>query len=315
MFHDVLFPTGISYGSRGGPGFSTNIIETDSGAEQRVARRDQANHSFEVSYGVKSLLDLTEVRDFYMSRFGCAYSFRYKDWMDFTSAIGGLGAPALTDQLLGTGDGVKTTFQLVKRYQDATSTLIRTITKPVSGTVLVAFDGVNQASGWTVNLTTGVITFTSPPGIGVVITVGFEFHVVVRFGKEIDKQLSQSIEGFDSGLIPSIPLVEVMDTTQVDSDFPYGGTHNLVFGFDSSLSLTNGRTQVCSATATGLNLVLPNYASLPTGGPIVTLINVGANSFTVKTHLGGTVVALASTKATMLFLGVDSVGTKVWYAI
>ncbi len=36
-FHDVRFPTDISYGSSGGPGFSTAIIEVDSGAEERIS--------------------------------------------------------------------------------------------------------------------------------------------------------------------------------------------------------------------------------------------------------------------------------------
>lgn len=314
MFHDVQFPTGISYGSRGGPGFSTNIVENDAGSEQRIARWDQPRHTYDVAWGVKSLDDLATIRNFYIARSGCAYAFRYKDWMDYRSSSNGMSAIVNTDQQIGTGDASTTTFQLVKRYINGPTTFVRLITKPVSGSVVIALNGVNQPSGWTVNYSTGIVTFSSAPGAGVVVTAGFEFDVPVRFGKEIDQQLAQQIEGFDAGQIQSIPLVEVMDTTQVDSDFPYGGTYNLVFGSNATVTLTKGRTQACSASVAGLSVSLPDPATLPLGGPIVTILNVGANSFNVKDHLGATIVTLAVNKAIILFLGVDSGGARVWYA-
>jgi len=36
-FHEVRFPDDISYGSDGGPGYNTNIIEMDSGDGARYA--------------------------------------------------------------------------------------------------------------------------------------------------------------------------------------------------------------------------------------------------------------------------------------
>lgn len=315
MFHDVQFPTEISYGSRGGPGFSTNIIETDSGAEQRVQRWSQPKHAYDVSWGVKSLNDLATIRNFYIARNGCAYAFRYKDWMDYTSSTTGMSSVVNTDQQIGTGDGAQTNFQLVKKYINGPSTVIRTITKPVSGSVVVALNGVNQTTGWTVNTSTGVVTFTSAPGVGVVVTAGFQFDVPVRFGKEIDQQLAQQIDGYDNGNIQSIPLVEVMDTTQIDGDYPYGGTYNLSSGASISINLLKGRTQAISMTGAGLSATLPDPSTLPRGGPIVTILNVGANSFTVKTHLAATLVTLASNQAAIIYLGEDSGGTPVWYAV
>ncbi len=58
---------------------------------------------------------------------------------------------------------------------------IRTITKPVAGTVQVYLDGVEQPSGWSVDTTTGLVTFGVPPTLGVEVTAGFEFDVPVRF--------------------------------------------------------------------------------------------------------------------------------------
>ena len=43
--------------------------------------------------------------------------------------------------MLGTGDGTQTQFQLVKRYPSGSVIEVRTITKPVAGTVQVYKDG------------------------------------------------------------------------------------------------------------------------------------------------------------------------------
>ena len=48
---------------------------------------------------------------------------------------------------------------------------VRTITKPVAGTVKVYLDGVEQLSGWSVDTTTGLVTFgTARPGVEVTAT-------------------------------------------------------------------------------------------------------------------------------------------------
>ena len=122
-FHEVSFPTDISYGSVGGPGFMTNIIELDSGAEQRIARWNQARHKYNVAYGVKSYEQLYNLIDFYIARRGVANGFRFKDFTDCTSVPGDgyateLGGTATTalDQLIGVGNGTTEHFQLQKRY-------------------------------------------------------------------------------------------------------------------------------------------------------------------------------------------------------
>jgi uncharacterized protein (TIGR02217 family) len=86
-----------------------------------------------------------------------------------------------TGQLLGTGDGVQTQFQLVKSYPSGSVVEVRTISKPVTGTVRIYKDGIEQLSGWMANITTGLITFNTPPALGVEVTADFEFDVPVRF--------------------------------------------------------------------------------------------------------------------------------------
>jgi uncharacterized protein (TIGR02217 family) len=86
-----------------------------------------------------------------------------------------------TGQLLGTGDGVQTQLQLVKSYPSGSVVEVRTISKPVTGTVRIYKDGIEQLSGWMANIPTGLITFNTPPALGVEVTADFEFDVPVRF--------------------------------------------------------------------------------------------------------------------------------------
>jgi uncharacterized protein (TIGR02217 family) len=76
----------------------------------------------------------------------------------------------------------------------------------VAGTVRLAQNGVEQMSGWSVDTTTGVVTFTSAPGSGVAVAAGFEFDVPVRFDTDA---LSANLESFRAGEIPAIPIIEI----------------------------------------------------------------------------------------------------------
>lgn len=204
-FHDVRFPVEISLGARGGPERRTDIVVLGSGREERNARWADSRRRYNAGYGVKSLAALHEVIAFFEERRGRLYGFRWKDRADHLSCAPG-ATPAATDQAIGTGDSATDSFQLVKSYGSAFAPWQREITKPVAGTVLVALDGVEQASGWSVDAATGIVTFTAPPGAGVAVTVGFEFDVPVRFDSDF---LEINLAAFEAGEIPDIPLVEI----------------------------------------------------------------------------------------------------------
>lgn len=204
-FHDIRFPENISRGARGGPERRTQIVELASGDEERNASWANSRRRFDVAYGIRKADDLAAVIAFFEARGGRLYGFRFKDWSDYKSALPSV-AISHTDQSLGTGTGAATQFQLVKRYNSGAQTWTRTITKPVAGTLLVALNGVAQPSGWTVDTTTGIITFTVAPGIGIAVTAGFEFDVPVRFDSEA---MDVTLDFERLGSITSIPLIEV----------------------------------------------------------------------------------------------------------
>ena len=76
----------------------------------------------------------------------------------------------------------------------------------MAGTAALALNGVTQITGWTVNTTTGVVTFAAAPALGVAITAGFEFDVPVRFDTD---SLDVTLDFERLGSITSIPLIEV----------------------------------------------------------------------------------------------------------
>ncbi|MFZ5610171.1 MAG: phage distal tail protein, Rcc01695 family [Pseudomonadota bacterium] len=204
-FHEVRFPVDIAFGATGGPVFSTTVSEMVSGAEQRNINWAQARARYDVGGGLRGEADLAQLIAFFRARQGRAHGFRFKDWADFSSASVGTSVSA-SDQVLGAGDGLATSFQLVKHYGDLGADVVRPILKPVAGTVRVALDGVELTSGWVVDTTTGVLDFENPPVSGAQITAGFEFDVPVRFAED---SLAVSFETFAAGEVPSIPLVEI----------------------------------------------------------------------------------------------------------
>lgn len=204
-FHEIAFPLAIAFHSSGGPVRRTEIVTLGSGHEERNAVWSASRRSFDVGSGVKSLDDLHAVIAFFEARCGRLYSFRFRDFTDFKSCAPGV-APAPTDQAIGTGDGHTTVFALTKTYISGAGSWARTIAKPVDGSVRVAVNGV-ESRAFTCDAATGLVTLTTAPADGAVITAGFEFDCPVRFDSDA---LSVNLAQFAAGEIPSIPLVEVL---------------------------------------------------------------------------------------------------------
>jgi len=204
-FHEVRFPDDISRGARGGPERRTRIVELASGDEERNSPWADSRRRYDAAYGIRRADDLAAVVAFFEARHGRLYGFRWKDWSDYKSCLPS-ALPSATDQIIGEGDGSTTQFQLVKVYASGAQSYSRRIVKPVAGTVLVALDGIPQGSGWSVDPSTGVVSFAAAPGNGVIVTAGFEFDVPVRFDTD---RLDVTLDIERMGSIASIPLVEI----------------------------------------------------------------------------------------------------------
>ncbi|QYO77952.1 DUF2460 domain-containing protein [Devosia salina] len=203
-FHHIRFPLDIALGARGGPERRTEVTTLAGGGEKRNGRWAHSRRRYNAGYGVKSRADMQAVLAFFEERRGRLHGFLWRDGLDHSS--GGL-VPLPTDQVLGTGDGVRAQFQLVKTYGAAFDPYLRDITKPVAGSVRIAVDGVELPGGWTVDVATGLVGFDVAPADGAVVSAGFLFDVPVRFDTD---RLDIELNGFDGAEAPSIPLVEIL---------------------------------------------------------------------------------------------------------
>lgn len=200
-FHEVSFPARLAFGSGAGIERKTQIVSLASGFEQRISPWALGRRRYLIGAGVRSLSDASALLAFFEARQGPLYGFRFRDFADCRS--GELkAAVTASDQVIGEGDGQRTAFQLVKSYGG----VVRPIAKPVEDTVVVAVGGVAVSGGFTVDHTTGIVTFDVAPDDGVTITAGFEFDTPVRFDSD---RLDMTLEGFEAGRVAAVPLIEV----------------------------------------------------------------------------------------------------------
>jgi len=206
-FHDIRFPANLSFGSVGGPERRTEIVTLANGFEERNTPWAHSRRRYDAGVSLRSLDDVGALIAFYEARRGQLFGFRWKDWSDFRSCLPSK-VPSALDQAIGLGDGERLNFTLSKTYQSGEQSYTRPIVKPVLGTVLVAIDGDPKVETleFSVDITTGVITFPTPPDPGVRITAGFEFDVPVRFDTD---RIQTSVASFKAGDVPNVPVLEL----------------------------------------------------------------------------------------------------------
>lgn len=199
FYETPRFPDDIAYGSSGGPEFRTFVFEGQSGIEQRYSTWARHRGRYDVSYGIRDQADMDTVRAFFYNMAGQAHGFRFKDWSDYT----------LTQEPIGTGDAATTEFGIIKTYTSGAQTYVRRIFKPIAAGLIVRVNGVVQTltTDYSVDTTTGIITFVVAPGAALSIDVTCEFDVPVRF--ETDT-MTASHDGFTTESWNSIPLVELI---------------------------------------------------------------------------------------------------------
>ena len=206
-FHEVRFPASLSFGSVGGPERRTDIVTLANGFEERNTPWAHARRRYDAGLGMRSLDDVETLIAFFEARQGQMYGFRWKDWSDYKSGRARADL-RFDDQEIARGDGVTEVFQLKKVYRSGPHSYARPIAKPVAGTVRVGVeqDELQEVVDYTVDTTTGLITFAHPPGSDQAVMAGFEFDVPVRFDTD---RIQTSVASFQAGDVPTVPVVEV----------------------------------------------------------------------------------------------------------
>lgn len=204
FFDDVIFPLHVSQGTAGGPDWPAEIVELSSGLEERNTHLSAPLRSYDARFGVRTPAELYEVLELYHVAHGRLYGFRLQDWTDYRSGPPHR-TPAFDDQAFAVGNGVATQFQLRKRYASGSHEFWRDITRPF-GQITIGVNGAPLGGGFTVAMSTGIVTFAAPPANGATISWGGQFHVPVRFDCRLDQV---SLRSAAIGDIPSILLKEL----------------------------------------------------------------------------------------------------------
>ena len=189
MFLEERLPLDLRLGASYADGFGVESAP-DPRTGKTYSRLRVAQPARELTAGyIKVTAELWDgVLALYDRAYGTLAGFRVK-FIDDYSSNGRVGTPTALDQPLQyVASGV---YQLQKQYGAGGTPLsiglpVRTIKKPVAGTVKVAVNGVEQLSGWTVDTTSGRVTFASAPAREDAVTGGFLFDVPCKFAEKID---------------------------------------------------------------------------------------------------------------------------------
>jgi uncharacterized protein (TIGR02217 family) len=281
-FHEIRWPLSLGYGTRGGPGFSTSIVEGPGGGNEAVSRWPGARRHFDPRPGIKTLTTLTTAIDFYIARMGPAIGFRLKDLSDFTTAPDHVSEHNATDVYLADATGPTGQFQLRTKYVSGPSTVYRTIRKPVLDTVKLACDGNPVAtSNYTVDTTTGLVTVTAGLTATKAVSAGCEFDVPVQFVAELDTDFNLVVESFNRGDLPNLSMLEMVGDVVSPERFNYGGSGFITAAGTTAINFAeHGRALIYGGPGAATWL-LPDPTDLELGGAYFYVYNFGTSTPTV----------------------------------
>jgi uncharacterized protein (TIGR02217 family) len=158
----------VSYGTECGPTWSTRKVTLNNGHTRRNPRRSRPLYVATVLFRALKEEDHQAVIAAFNACMGGLNSFRFKDWSDFEVA---------NEVLPVLGTGAAQQVQLTKTYTFGSTTVVRPIRKPVSGTVVMTANDSPLAA--TVDYSTGIATFTATASA--VLRWSGEFDIPMMF--------------------------------------------------------------------------------------------------------------------------------------
>ncbi len=229
LFHDVRFPEDVSWGSRGGPQFKTNIFESLQGFEKRNIEWGQPQMKFNAAFGIRTDIQMERVLTFFNARQGMAHGFRYKNWSNYQ----------ITNGVIAVTDGTNTRFGIYKTYGSEWSRMYKRLYKIVVGSVTnVQVLGLTLVEGvdFTIDYNAGEIIFVSTFPSGSVVTAStLEFDEPVRFDFD---NIQVMLDAFNSNSLAQLPLIGFRGNFTAGTAFAPGGTPSgtdVFYGFTTLL--------------------------------------------------------------------------------
>ncbi len=182
---NAVFPefSGLAWGARKTPVFTTNIQKAPTKAETRISYHDTPMYRWKIPLEflrddpdsqspVGDEAEYKTLMNFFLARKGAFESFLYKDPSD----------NAVTNQQFGSGDGTTTSFQLSRQIMGDFSEPLHNIEAVTEVTINGSTTGTEGSLG-----ETGIWTFLAAPPSDAVLRWTGTFYFRVRFdGDELD---------------------------------------------------------------------------------------------------------------------------------
>ena len=154
-FHDVSMPYVIANRFSGGDEFRTEIQVAGAGFEYRDAKWSESRGRWDFTSVNLDEDEMNLLTRFYRARGGRTYSWRHKDWNEYTAL----------DDVIGTADGDTEMFELFHETTDGLILSTYRVPLPVVSPVITPFklyeDSVEKVGGFTVDYRNGRITYDS----------------------------------------------------------------------------------------------------------------------------------------------------------
>lgn len=120
-----------------------------------------------------------------------------------------------SSQSIGTGNGTTTAFQLKITRSTDLRTASKNILHPIRGSVAISVASVGKAEGsdFTVDYSTGIVTFASAPANGAAIIADFRYYTAVRFDSDTLNTTITNVSDQDNVLqeLRSATLIELLN--------------------------------------------------------------------------------------------------------
>jgi uncharacterized protein (TIGR02217 family) len=173
------------------PYFQTNIQKAKSGREVRISEQAIPLRKWSMSFSAlrqnkiqvgQTYNDFARLEGFFLQLGGAFDSFLFQAPEDFQ----------LTDEDIGTGNGIALTYQITRNLGGYKESIYEIATSPVP---VVKVNGVTKTvvTDYTINSSTGVITFVVAPPNTQHVTVTLQYYFRCRFTNDnIDLDLITS---------------------------------------------------------------------------------------------------------------------------
>ena len=199
---------------------ASDLSHGKAGFEKRVAGQSTPLAEIDLGPGIRTLLTLRLLRSFYRQQYGPINAFLFHHFLIHTTAVPANlkdrrpGAVTMLDQQFGVGDGLTTACQLSVSHNGVPEDVYKPkvdIVSPLIAVAGVLQDPAPSPPDYTLDLdpatSRGVVTFTTPPAGGALLTWGGHYSIITRFR---DKRLDINFENYDRG-IASVILKQVRD--------------------------------------------------------------------------------------------------------